>query len=377
MSTILTIRTGGTSTSPLPRSIMENFESAEITQTDEGPSAFQLTFKVGRNKTTGMEDYQDLVGNQFKLFNTVCIYVKIDGAQHVLMHGVITHQQLNPSSQPGMTTMTITGEDMSVLMDLVEVEAQHPDQDPSTIAQTILADYSQYNVTAEVKKPATAERANKIDFVHTQRSTDREYLKEIAKPFACDFYVTPGPGLDRSTAYWGPKKLQGEMQNAISVNLKQGGNADGVNFTYNGMSPTKMKGQTQTRAEDKKGDVDVQSSSHDTLSQDPGITSQPKVRTSLIDHHTGLNLAQTMAKAQAEVDRSVSDALTVSGDLHGFRYRGVLEARKLVGLRGAGKSFNGKYYVKSVTHKLRRGEYTQSFVLTREGVTSTESRVKK
>jgi hypothetical protein len=39
-----------------------------------------------------------------------------------------------------------------------------------------------------------------------------------------------------------------------------------------------------------------------------------------------------------------------------------------VGLRGAGHSFDGLYYVKSVTHNIRRGEYKQSFTLTREGL---------
>jgi hypothetical protein len=42
-----------------------------------------------------------------------------------------------------------------------------------------------------------------------------------------------------------------------------------------------------------------------------------------------------------------------------------------VGLRGAGLTFDGLYYVKSVTHTIRRGSYRQKFVLQREGTMST------
>ena len=42
----------------------------------------------------------------------------------------------------------------------------------------------------------------------------------------------------------------------------------------------------------------------------------------------------------------------------------MLKARSLVGVRGAGVAYDGLYYVKSVTHNIKRGEYTQSFTLT-------------
>jgi hypothetical protein len=42
-----------------------------------------------------------------------------------------------------------------------------------------------------------------------------------------------------------------------------------------------------------------------------------------------------------------------------------------VGVRGAGPAFDGLYYVKSVTHRIKRGEYKQSFKLSRNGLVST------
>jgi hypothetical protein len=48
----------------------------------------------------------------------------------------------------------------------------------------------------------------------------------------------------------------------------------------------------------------------------------------------------------------------------------VLKARGLVGVRGAGMSYDGLYYVKSVSSMLKRGEFKQNFTLTRNGIVS-------
>ena len=57
------------------------------------------------------------------------------------------------------------------------------------------------------------------------------------------------------------------------------------------------------------------------------------------------------------------------------RYGHILKARQLVGVRGTGLAYDGLYYVKSVTHKIKRGEYKQSFELSRNGLISTVPRV--
>ena len=46
------------------------------------------------------------------------------------------------------------------------------------------------------------------------------------------------------------------------------------------------------------------------------------------------------------------------------------ENRLLVGVRGAGLTYDGLYYVESVTHNIKRGEYKQNFSLSRDGVVS-------
>ncbi|MGH7230112.1 MAG: hypothetical protein ACREJU_01975, partial [Nitrospiraceae bacterium] len=70
-----------------------------------------------------------------------------------------------------------------------------------------------------------------------------------------------------------------------------------------------------------------------------------------------------------------SDAVTATGTLDVTRYGRTLKARRLVGLRGVGTAFDGLYYVKSVTHTIKRGEYKQNFSLVRNGLVSTVASV--
>jgi len=70
-----------------------------------------------------------------------------------------------------------------------------------------------------------------------------------------------------------------------------------------------------------------------------------------------------------------SDVISGSGSLDVLRYGRILKARQLVGVRGAGITYDGLYYVSSVTHDIKPGEYKQNFNLSRNGLISPTSSV--
>ena len=79
--------------------------------------------------------------------------------------------------------------------------------------------------------------------------------------------------------------------------------------------------------------------------------------------------------AQGQTNRSVEKVVVVQGELDALRYGNMLQAPGLVGVRGVGNSYDGNYYVQSVKHTIRRGEYKQQFTLNREGYGSTVQEV--
>jgi hypothetical protein len=82
-----------------------------------------------------------------------------------------------------------------------------------------------------------------------------------------------------------------------------------------------------------------------------------------------LNPAQALMRGFA---RSVKMSDVVSGDgtLDVMRYGQPLRARSLVGVRGAGIAFDGMHFVDQATHRIKPGEYKQSFVLKRNALVS-------
>jgi hypothetical protein len=65
-----------------------------------------------------------------------------------------------------------------------------------------------------------------------------------------------------------------------------------------------------------------------------------------------------------------ADAINGSGSLNVATYGSILRSRMLVGVCGAGIAYDGMYYVDSVTHSIKVGQYTQNFQLSRDGLIS-------
>jgi hypothetical protein len=151
-------------------------------------------------------------------------------------------------------------------------------------------------------------------------------------------------------------------------------NITSINFQYSALKPNIISGSVKDRNTNLKIPVITLGSLRSFLSSSPAIlTNLPNVRIKQF-RGSGLNALQAYMKAQAQTDESM-DLLTASGEIDALRYGDILRARKLVGLRGSGKAHDGIYYVKSVTHKIKRGEYRQSFTMSREGLGSLVSKV--
>jgi hypothetical protein len=366
----LALLIGPTVALPAPPLVSEALVSVEITHSDEGRSGFQLVFGVGRSGPFDIVDYPLLATPVLKPFNRVILILAFSGIPHVLMDGIITNQQLSPGAQPGTSTLTVTGEDVSVMMDLAEKSVEHPAQDETIIALMIIASYAQYGLIPVVIPPLVIDPPIPIERVPVQQGTDLQYLQQMAARHGYVFYVAPGPVPFTNTAYWGPPQRLGVPQRALTVGSGPDTNVESVNFRYDGLMPTLVSGSVQDRLTNQSMPVEILASLRLPLSLMPAwLMNQPNVRKTQF-RASGLNAMQAFARAQGIAD-AASDVVIAEGEMDGLRYGGVLAARTLVGLRGAGFNYDGLYYVKRVSHVLRRGDYRQRFVLTREGVGAT------
>lgn len=366
----LTVLIGPTVPVPAPPVFLESIQEVRVTHSDEQASACQIRLRVGRASPFDLIDYS-LLSNPLLLrpFNRVILLVTFDIVPQVLMDGFITHTELSPGNDPGTSTMTVTVEDVSVRMDMDEVSAEHPAQDETIIANKILLSYAQYGVIPTVIPPVAIDPPIPVERTPVQQCSDLAYLRGMAARHGYVFYVTPGPAPGTSTAYWGPPPRLGIPQKALSINMGSSSNAERIDFSNNARGPALLEGQVQDRTTNQAMPVMTFASTRPPLSSQPSwLLQQPNVRRRQF-RQSGLNVVQSYARAQGETDASV-DAVTGSGELDALRYGALLQPRGLVGVRGAGYSYDGFFYVKSVTHALKIGEYKQSFELRRDGVGS-------
>jgi len=282
------------------------------------------------------------------------------------MDGIITNQQLNPGQQPGTSTLTVTGEDVSVMMDLEERSVEHPAQNEMVIALKLIASYAQYGVIPKVLPPPSLDMPLPTERIPVQQGTDLAYLQEMANRFAYVFYVTPGPAPLTNTAYWGPPVRAGVPQRALKTNVGPNMNVNSIDFRYDGLAPTRVKGQVQDRRSHQTVPVQTATSTRLALAAQRALLTQSCTRVRQF-RQSGLDATQALARAQADTDAAADRTVTATGELDAMRYQGILKPRGLVGLQGAGYTYDGLYYVQQVTHRIRAGAYTQQFALTREG----------
>ena len=395
----LTLLIGPMIAVPAPPTLTEALVSASVTNNDSGRSGFQLTFQVGRAGPLDLLDYALVLNPLLRPFNRVVLMVTFNVVPQVLMDGIITNVQLAPSNEPGQTTLTVTGEDVSVMMDMKQEPFPWPAMSADNIVRTIILKYAQYAIAPLNIFPAIFPNPpSPTERVPVQTMTDLNYIAFLGERQGYVFYVEPGPVPNTNIAYWGPPPRASLPQKALSFNMGPATNTDSISFSYNALAPTMLKGIIQdSKLNVQLPVISMPFSTRVPLASQPAlIVNQPNVRLNLLPMTPeqaaevegssaasrgrlrfpearsllGLDLAEALARAQATVDASTDHVVTVSGQLDALQYGDILRARRLVGVRGVGMSYDGHYYVQSVTHTIRRGEYKQSFTLTREGIGS-------
>lgn len=192
-----------------------------------------------------------------------------------------------------------------------------------------------------------------------------QFIQRLAQRNGYVFYIEPlAPGAN--TAYWGPENRLSMPQSALTMNMGPHNNLKSLSFTRDALAPVETEGSFV----EPITKMSVPIPSLPSLRIPPLVLSpdQPQRRT-LQRQTANQNPATAATTALASVSNSPV-SVTGQGEIDTPRYGKVLRARKLVGVRGVGLSYNGNYYVSRVTHLIERGKYEQRFSISREGTVS-------
>ena len=362
-SLYLTLLVGPMVPLPAPKPLIDALTSVTVTTSATGRSGFQLSFTLADRSILQALFLLAPPGVELR----VVIMVTVNGIPQVLMDGVMREHETQPSAGNAGSTMTITGEDLTAAMDLIQMNGVPAGISPDLSVLMILAKYAMYGVVPVVMPPLISDIQIPVERLPTQQGTDFAYMSKLAELCGYVFYVDPGPVPGASRAYWGPQEKFGRPQPALTVNMDAWTNVEQLTFRY---GPSKaMTPLVTIQDQTTGGPIPVPVPPVTPLNPPLGVYVPAAVRVEqagdTANKDLGLALMQGMARAS-----TAADVVTGSGSLDVLHYGSVLQARQLVGVRGAGPAFDGLHYVDSVTHTLSRGQYKQSFTLTRNALVS-------
>lgn len=361
----LTLMIGPNVPVPAPQPVVEALQSVQV-NSGKDRSGFQLTFTVG--KTSLLTTVLLPAGYFDPMVTRVIIIVTMNGMPQVLMDGIITRQEMSPSNEPGKSTLTVTGEDLSVLMDVVEMKLLYPAMSDAAIIYAILGKYATYGIQPIVIPPPVPTVPRPTNQIPTQTGTDLSYIRGLASQSGYVFYVEPGPAPFTSVGYFGPDVQVPFPQPALSVNMDWDTNVESLSFSLDGLAK-KLVIITVLDPVTKKIPIPIPVPNINILRPPLGARLTPPAKVQFSDDLAGLEPDEAAKRAFGLMFNN-SDAISGNGTLNVTRYGHILRSRMLVGVRGASLAYDGLYYVNSVTHNIKRGEYKQSFTLSRDGLIS-------
>jgi len=347
---------------PAPAGVLAALEKVEVTNDAENGDGFQMTFLVDKGKSL---DFDLLNDGSVDPFNRVIIGVVLGVLPEVLIDGIITHHQLDPGTQEGTSRLIVTGKDVSVMLDMEEKNDKYENQPDFLIVTRLIAGYMQYGLVPAVTP--TTDIPIMLQRIPRQHETDLAFITRLAKRNGFVFYIEPLT-FGVNTAYWGPDNRIGIPQPALTANMGSWTNVTSLRTSQDALSPVGTKG-TFVEPITK---ISIPIPSLPSLRIPPLSSSPTQARRIIILRNSAnQNPAQAAVNAVSTVTNA-PESVNADGELETVRYGYVLRARKLVGVRGIGLSYDGNYYVRKVTHmiEVKNSSYTQQFKISKEGTGS-------
>jgi phage protein D len=282
--------------------------------------------------------------------------------------GYITAVDMSLGSRPGDTHIDVRGMDTSILMSLEEKIASWPNLADSDIVQQIV---SNYGVQVQVDATATVHQENDTTIV--QRSTDIQFVRDLAQRNSREFYFETDKASGNVIAYFLAPQLDGTRQPDLAIQFgEQTSNLHSFTTRLIGQRPLNVKTEQMDVQANSPNTAQVSDTQFVKLGKndlntlvggplDSLVTPKDARAQMLILGPPTSDSAELQTVAQAVRDEA-GWFIAANGDINSEAYQAVLRPHRLVLVKGAGKQYSGKYYVTSVVHRLQGdGSYTQTF----------------
>ena len=366
----LTLLIGPVVPLPAPRIVIDALESVTVTTAAGSASGFQMSLQI--NSQSELNTLFLITAGQSTSLGMpplrVLLVVTLNGTPQVLFDGVMTNVQVQPGANGAAGRITVTGEDLTKVMDMFDFSGlPYPALPVPARVALICGKYAAFGIIPLPIPPLFLDVPIPIERIPSHQGTDLHYLQQLAREAGYVFYIEPGPAPGTNIAYFGPEIKIGVPQPALNVNMDAHTNVESLSFSFDptkGVLPIVFIQNQMTRVP-----IPIPIPNLNPLQPPLGVLSSPLANLKIMKDTAKLNPIQAIGRGLAEAAKS-QDSVSGSGSLNVLRYGRLLRARQLVGVRGVGLAYDGLYFVQSVTSTLKRGEFKQSFNLSRNGLIS-------
>lgn len=346
---------------PLPAPFVQALKQIEVETAVGQASMLRLHFELSRNS------WGDLDVVAFDLFRPlVPLTIRVSaglGLPQVLINAYVRDARLEASNTPGASRLEVVALDaLGSIMAHIQQPFTWPNSPDSVVAAAI---FGRYAIVPTVFP--TPPLRTSLDTTTNQRDYDATYLFQLARRNNYELYIQPDAVVGRDFGHFHPPLTTMPPQGVLSIDFGTQTNLNSFQVSNDMLAPTAVTAvSTDPRTRAPIPAITM-------ASVEPPMGLEPALNRILpppIERPAGTDAAspaEMQAQALARASRS-SRAISATGEVDGLKYNRPLLVGLPVLVRGPGRQHSGLYYVKSVTHRITRDDYTQSFSAWRNAV---------
>ena len=328
----LSLLIGTVQPQPVPREVMESLVSASVTVSATEKSGFDLSFAV----STGSPLLTDLLpSGYFDPPTRVILVVTMSGTSTVLMDGVITLQEMVPSDEPGKSVLSIKGDDLTRMLDVIDLSGFPWPAMPAEarVALAVAKYLPLYGIVPLIIPSVLIDVPNPLTEIPQQEGTDLTYIKSLAANVGYVFFIQPGPLPGMNLAYWGPKLGTAipflPTPPPIAIDWDGASNVESLQFSFDGFAKTQWIVWIQIASIP----IPIPVPDINPINPPLGLKSPLPLK---ISPMPGLAKYSPIQAAGIALAKAASTANVISGQgtLDVLRYGSILPARTVVEVRG-------------------------------------------
>jgi hypothetical protein len=341
----------------------------EVEENVDMPGAFRVCLPI---KISATGDYDTTSDPRFGPMSNIAVTAKAaDGKSHCLIDGYVLAHEIHLDAAAASSTLKISGQDSSWLMNMSENVREWADVTDAAAANTIFGDYG---FTPDPKNTDDDSSTHTSDTASLmQRASDAQFLRDLARRSGKFFRVfcTDTPGI-RTGAFVKPP-VDGDPVVTLTLNPSDKANIGPIEVSWDVMRPTTVTAQqllfTDSSGEPAGGDTSdsgISDLDSKALSDFAGKPVSTLLATQAVD-------SDTLDQRARSVLREAGWFVRCEGSTDTSRLGAILRAGTVAQIEAAGSLHSGKYLVWSVRHHITANAHEMKFVLMRNAVGSGTS----